>query len=167
MNLILQAIKSLFRKLENAIPKKLSELENDLKLSELENDLKLSAPDWNQNDPEGEGYIKNRPFYNEKGRRLVVEGVPNQYGIYSDLHFAQSLQVGVEYTYFIDGVAYTSKAYFDDTDACAAVIFWENNDNYNGEYIATVYESYISLGQKFDYSVSHTYQMCAYLCAYL
>lgn len=32
----------------------------------------LSIPDWNQNNPEGEGYIKNRPFYSEENDELIL-----------------------------------------------------------------------------------------------
>lgn len=115
MNLILQAIKSLFRKLENAIPKKLSDLENDLKLSDLENDIKLSAPDWNQNDPEGEGYIKNRPFYEKIEDKVLFDGV---FTTNEDKAFDQGLglQEATEYIVVVDGISYTKKAYWDDTD---------------------------------------------------
>lgn len=56
MNLILQAIKSMFRNIEQQIAK-LSKTTKDLQaLSEFK-------PDWNQNDPEAPDYIENRPFY--------------------------------------------------------------------------------------------------------
>lgn len=32
----------------------------------------LPQPDWNQNDPDGEGYIKNRPFYSEENAELIL-----------------------------------------------------------------------------------------------
>ena len=51
MNLILQALKSLFRKVERTI-----------------DDLKSNLPksDWNQNDPESDGSILNRTHYHKK-----------------------------------------------------------------------------------------------------
>lgn len=68
MNLILQAIKSLFRKLEN----KFRKLEN-----KIEKDIINNRSDWEQNDENGDGYIKNRPFYHEKDAEIDILPVGN------------------------------------------------------------------------------------------
>lgn len=61
MNLILQAIKSLFRKLENKIDK----------------DIVSNRSDWEQNDENGAGYVKNRPFYCKKDAQIDILPVGN------------------------------------------------------------------------------------------
>ena len=37
--------------------------------------IKSNAPDWNQNDSDGDGYIKNRPFYTKNVRETLVDNV--------------------------------------------------------------------------------------------
>ena len=34
--------------------------------------IKKNTPDWNQNDANGDGYIKNRPFYSTEGDDHVL-----------------------------------------------------------------------------------------------
>lgn len=87
----------------------------------------LSAPDWNQNDPEGEGYIKNRPFYDESteitwadeqtitivnGRCYDIER--NEIGSWPT--------IDSPYTVVFDGVAYSGNTY-DDIDICTHTDF--------------------------------------------
>lgn len=122
MNPILQAIKSLFRKLENSIPKKLSELEND---------LKLPTPDWNENDPKGEGYIKNRPFYEEitefawveEQTITIVDGLCSL--VRNDLEDWWPI-IGSPYTVIFDGVAYSGTTFYD-SDTCTHTDFTTDN----------------------------------------
>lgn len=59
MEQILQAIKVLFRKTENKIDTAIKKVEQAIpkKLTDLENDLVISDPDWTQ--------IKNKPFENK------------------------------------------------------------------------------------------------------
>lgn len=114
MNLILQAIKSLFRKLEAKIPKKLSDLVND---------LNIPTPDWNQNNPKGEGYIENRPFYKEENiEELIFEGEVhlNGNGLY---YFDPQIKIveDTNYTVVFDGHVYDAVAYHDDTDSSKAI----------------------------------------------
>lgn len=63
MNLILQAIKSSFRKLENKIDK----------------DIINNRSDWEQDDENGVGYIKNRPFYCKEDAMIDILPVGNYY----------------------------------------------------------------------------------------
>ena len=65
MNGIKQYIQSIQKKLEKDTDKK----------------IKDNAPDWNQNDPEGKGYIQNRPFYTKDPntvKTIPVEYVPRE-----------------------------------------------------------------------------------------
>lgn len=133
MNLILQAIKSLFRKVEAKIPKRLSELVNDLRLSDFTNDLNLASPDWNQNDPKGEGYIENRPFYKEENiEELIFEGEVHleDNGSY---YFDPQIKIieGTNYTVVFDGHVYDAVAYYDDTDGSQAM----NVTTVSGDYL--------------------------------
>lgn len=51
-------------------------MEYELKYTAQEIDEKLgqiSTPDWEQNDPQGEGYVKNRPFYAKVGTTPITE----------------------------------------------------------------------------------------------
>lgn len=56
MKLILEAIKSLFRKVEAAIASLNKRVDEVKAVAEIQSD-------WNQHDPEGEGYIQNRTHY--------------------------------------------------------------------------------------------------------
>lgn len=118
MNLILQAIKSLFRKLEAKIPKKLSDLVND---------LNIPTPDWHQNDPQGDGYIKNRPFYEEY---IDVVWVEEQDFIISETGNATIIRrdgvyqpnPGDPFEIIFDGVSYKGVAY-EDGEMCVHTDF--------------------------------------------
>ena len=122
MNPILQAIKSLFRKLENSIPKKLSELEND---------LKLPTPDWNENSQNAKDYIKNRPFYEEitefawveEQTITIVDGLCSL--VRNDLEDWWPI-IGSPYTVIFDGVAYSGTTY-EDSDMCTHTDFTTDN----------------------------------------
>ena len=81
-----------------------------------------STPDWNENDPEAEGYIKNRPFYDEEVEKEYVvsevdwvkvmasgqEGIPTE----------NPLEVGKEYTITMNGISrkYIAKETFAEDD---------------------------------------------------
>lgn len=121
MNLILQAIKALFRGLEAKIPKKLSDLVND---------LKFPTPDWNENDPKAEGYIKNRPFYEEFTEITWVD----EQTINVDESGSATLtnnsdiwpSVGSKYEVVFDGVSYTGNVW-EDGDVSLRTDFTTNN----------------------------------------
>ena len=34
--------------------------------------IKSNTPNWNQNDSDGDGYIKNRPFYTIEGHETIA-----------------------------------------------------------------------------------------------
>lgn len=74
MNLILQAVKSLFRKVENHIAKVESRIE----------EVNMTHSDWNQNDSTQSNFIKNRPFYEEinvtdiSGTSYTISGLTYQ-----------------------------------------------------------------------------------------
>lgn len=98
------------------------------------------ASSWND--------LKDKPFYVEENRTLVVEGVPDsEQGYYFDLN--NQLEEGKEYTYIIDGIEYTGTAFWDDTDAALVVYL-----DCGGDYIAKVGLDYIQLNG-FDATVSH------------
>ena len=54
--------------------------------------------DWNQNNPEGEGYIKNRTHYDKTGERVTVIDESGQ--------MKEFLHAGEEYVFTMDGVEY-------------------------------------------------------------
>ena len=37
--------------------------------------IKNNTPNWNENDPEADGYIKNRPFYTKEAYKTPVDNV--------------------------------------------------------------------------------------------
>jgi hypothetical protein len=37
--------------------------------------IKNNTPNWNENDPEADGYIKNRPFYTKKTSKILADNV--------------------------------------------------------------------------------------------
>lgn len=65
MNLILQAIKSMFRNIEQQIAKLYKKTEDLQTLSEIK-------PDWNQNDESSPAYIANRTHYIDSDGNYVV-----------------------------------------------------------------------------------------------
>ena len=85
------------------------------------------ASSWND--------LKDKPFYVEENRTLVVEGVSNR----GNYNVQTQIEVGKEYTYFIDGVEYTGTGWYDSPDY--------RIDFYNamGEEICVVYEYGISM----------------------
>jgi hypothetical protein len=68
--------------------------------------IKSNAPDWNQNDSNGEGYIKNRPFFTDTSSKITVimPKTTLNYGSFSDI--TTPLIVGNTYTVTFDGTDY-------------------------------------------------------------
>lgn len=111
MNLILQAIKSMFRNIEQQIAKLYKKTEDLQTLSEIK-------PDWNQNDPEAPDYIQNRPFYQQDNNVIMWDGVITEGSSYAGI---EDLVDG-EYIITIDGVPHTESTYWDDTDGLSLYI---------------------------------------------
>lgn len=66
--------------------------------------IKNNTPDWNQNDPNAEGYIKNRPFYASGAKVSIMPetAISNE----SLVDITEPLAVGNTYTVTFDGVDY-------------------------------------------------------------
>ena len=79
MKLILQAIKALFRKVENAL--------EDVRKSIPE----VAQPDWSQNDETKPDYVKNRTHYEEVKQESIV-GL--EFGVYGDKNFPIPFEIG-------------------------------------------------------------------------
>lgn len=67
--------------------------------------IKSSTPDWNQNDENGDGYIKNRPFY-AYGENVVVMREATVSSQNSQSQLEVPLIVGTTYVVTFDGVQY-------------------------------------------------------------
>ena len=100
---LLNSVITKIKKTEDAIPKKMSDLEQDVELQ--------SQPDWNQNDESASDYVKNRTHYEEitevsiEGTEyMVVDGVVSGTTEYShdDIPFASGQVWKVLYS--VDGV---------------------------------------------------------------
>ena len=146
MNLALQTIKALFRKTEAKIPKRLSDLEDD---------LKIPGPDWNQNDPEAKDYIKNRPFYEKQGLVRLQTATTIMLDENGRCYYDGSWypQEGEIYTVIWDGVEYISEPAYQDSDANGNVcvtIAGETVWFFEGSYI---YGSPTMTGE-------HTFEIC-------
>jgi len=86
--------------------------------------IKKSRGDWNQNNPEADNYIKNRPFYSESQTTETVilpstdvECIYND-GIYA--YVAESnviLLADMDYRVTFDGVEYNCRCVGDDTQS--------------------------------------------------
>lgn len=88
MNLILQAIKSLFRKME-------------IRLAKAEK--YCVQTNWNQNDPTSPDYVKNRPFYEIPSVWTTANITEYEGHLYID----HALELDKPYTVRIDGVVYS------------------------------------------------------------
>lgn len=77
LNGIKQYVQNVQKKLEKGTDKK----------------IKDNTPDWNQNDPEGKGYIANRPFYTEEAEDIVTY-LPGTYSNW--LKIVGSLEPGTD-----------------------------------------------------------------------
>ena len=82
-----------------------------------------STPDWNQNDPDGDGYIENRPFYNTLTQDVIFDGtIESVDGSYTySFPSPVTINEGASYNVIIDGSEYSATAYFDDTDCCDCI----------------------------------------------
>lgn len=125
MNLILQAIKSLFRKLENKIDK----------------DIVSNRSDWEQNNENGAGYIKNRPFYSKEEKIDVLPISDYQTDDYDDMMFyicEGQLIEGISYIVTFNDITETRLAVID-SDGKVALEVSDNTDltvrNYNSSEI--------------------------------
>lgn len=108
---LLGAIISKLTNAANAIPKKLSELENDAGFI-----TEQKQSDWNQNNPEAADYVKNRPFYTgDLVETVLVEETTNEWtaaGFDGALALAPiDLVEGETYVVMFDGVKYECIAY--------------------------------------------------------
>lgn len=63
-NGIAQYAKDADRKLENSMA---------IEASKIRAEMKDDTPDWEQNDSEGKGFIKNRPFYTEEPKTIIED----------------------------------------------------------------------------------------------
>lgn len=80
--------------------------------------LKKHRGNWEQNDPTADDYIKNRPFYTDDSKKIVI--VPNQQITFSDYEAALTLSKIIE---FVVGQSYEVK--WDDVNyTCVA---WDFN----------------------------------------
>lgn len=79
------------------------------KLSELENDLPVVQSDWNQADENASGYIKNKPFWTNLVETVIVEETTFELvdGI-GQLTAIQPLEVGQNCIVTLDGVQYNA-----------------------------------------------------------
>jgi hypothetical protein len=111
MKLILQAIKALFRKVENAIE-----------------DVRKSIPeavqsDWSQNDINAPDYVKNRTHYEGVIDAVLYDGTTSNEDIFlrgtdSDI---PSLEEGKEYAVMVDGIRYEVIAFIDSHTGLAMI----------------------------------------------
>ena len=104
MKLILQAIKALFRKVENAIE-----------------DVRKSIPeavqsDWSQSDRNAPDYVKNRTHYEGIIEVVLSDGnTSNEDAVLHDTYSeVPLLEEGLEYTVVVDGIRYELVAFHDN-----------------------------------------------------
>ena len=122
MNLILQTIKSMFRKVNVMI----NQLSNNVEIAQT-NAVEAKAlaekqSDWNQNDETAPDYIKNRPFYTKMSDtpsipELILEDY-YQSGNYRANYFPNDFRIteGEAYLCYFDGVSYNLTGKSDLTD---------------------------------------------------
>lgn len=134
------ALESRLAKVEESIPTKTSQLNNDsgyltehqsladyAKKNEIPDAV---IPDWEQNNSEGKGFIKNRPFYTEEPPVIINLG--NTFDVW-DTIWRESSVNEVPLSFVIEGGLYRNVVpkYFS-----SAYVY-----NYNaGEYEVTVYK---------------------------
>lgn len=113
--------------------------------------IKDNTPDWNQNNPEADGYIKNRPFYdNGFNREIVLKETTftAEESYYWCSPFAFEPVIGETYIVTFDGKEYICTCY-EDGGKCIGNVFiasegtygkdtgepffyyWQNGDDYN------------------------------------
>jgi hypothetical protein len=97
--------------------------------------IKKNTPDWNQNDPNGDGYIKNRPFY-EKGEKHLFQSDSETVTIDSDGGYQQlssplptQFEVGKTYIVTFNGEQYTCVAWQGNEGEAICI---GNGDIYGG-----------------------------------
>lgn len=76
--------------------------------------LKKHRGNWEQNDPTADDYIKNRPFYTDDSKKIII--VPNQQITFSDNNAILALSEIIE---FVVGQSYEVK-WDDKTYSCVA-----------------------------------------------
>lgn len=96
--------------------------------------IKSNAPNWNQNDADGEGYIKNRPFYEKEGE-IVTKTLFQEEGIiiednggYVSLSGELLFTPGQTYTVILNDEIYECIAWVNDETYCIG-----NGNIYGGE----------------------------------
>ena len=96
-----------------------------------------NAPDWNQNDPSGVGYVKNRPHYTESTRVTLLDGSfdlkDNGASPYLEIAFDTEFVVGQTYEVIWDGVPYSCVAYIYEEANAPAIGSTAWGDGGNGE----------------------------------
>lgn len=91
---------------------------------------------WDQNDPSAEDYLKNRPFYSEKGTKILsevseisIQGSDND-EFFEALPIELYLEAGKKYIVIFNGTKYVCTAW-SATEADAVIL--GNGDIYGGE----------------------------------
>lgn len=95
--------------------------------------IKSNTPDWNQNDSEGEGYIKNRPFYTDESKTETVvktKTFTTEGSYWWVSPFAFIPVVGETYKVTFDGKEYICqcKSYWDTKYIGNTAIDWDGPD---------------------------------------
>ena len=119
-NGIVQYAKDADRKLENGMA---------IEASKIRAEMKDDTPDWGQNNSEGKGFIKNRPFYTEEPP--IITNLGNTFDVW-DIIWRKSSVNEVPLSFVIEGGLYRNVVpkYFS-----SAYVY-----NYvAGEYQVTVY----------------------------
>lgn len=119
MNLILQAIKSLFRKLNVAVECAQKTASEALTKANM-------LPDWNQNDETAPDYVKNRLAWTDDPKETVLieeQTVPVGDDLNAQLECSCVLEVGKTYTVNFNEAQYECVAYSCDIDGLEEIVF--------------------------------------------
>lgn len=155
---LLSAIISKVTNAVNAIPKKLSELENDAGFI-----TEQKQADWNQNDPTAADYVKNRPFWTDDPVETVLieeQTVTVGDDLYATLDGVTAFVVGETYSVRFNGVKYECVAWAANAIDYEAVMIGNGSiyggDGGNGEPFALEYSgdgNYLNVAETGDYAV--------------
>lgn len=95
--------------------------------------------------------LKDKPFYIEEKKTLVVEGVSDS----GNYNIQAQLEIGKKYTYCIDEIEYTGVCIQDDVDKTVYLYTEDNSSSY-----AIIYEYGINLNNMyFDLNTSHKIEL--------
>lgn len=112
----------------------------------LKQKMKNYRGNWNQNDPTADDYIKNRPFYSEGVKEIVILpkttlDCPSYYEM--DDPFKIKLVTGTEYTVVFDGITYkcVAKETYEDEPFIgnSSILGWNDNTNTGEPFFIDVY----------------------------